>query len=274
MRRALPLACALAGLALATQCAGAAPLTAGAQAAAGIRTGIEHGECELARASLANGLAAQYPEVQLLEGSMYEGGMCVEPDWNRALQFYSQAFTNGQRQAAYRLAAGFAAPVNGPDAASSLWWGSRVNVIARGCLPSVPARGNEDLFRAELKTWPAQRLATCAYLTGVMAAIMVEVRYPAREWPVGGDVVITFKPAVPRLELTLAGNEHYVLANGGTPREPGKGKADTFVEAMRTVAEHAITRYPRPEGIPADIPDMKSAVRFTVEDARMPQFRD
>jgi hypothetical protein len=37
MRRALPLACALAGLALATQCAGAAPLTAGAQAAAGIR---------------------------------------------------------------------------------------------------------------------------------------------------------------------------------------------------------------------------------------------
>ncbi|MGZ5200598.1 MAG: hypothetical protein ACXWKJ_21930 [Telluria sp.] len=265
----------LLGLAVAIHGTHAWAMTTGAQNVARVRADIASGNCKDAVASLELGLAQHYPEVQLQAGVMYERGMCVAPDWRRAVQLYSLAFDNGQKAAAYRLAAGFAAPGNGPDVASALWWGSRVNV-AGDCVPPAPARDNEDLFRAQLKTWTEQRLTTCNYLTGVMATIVAGMRYPtgAHNWSVG-EVVITFKPALARIELTLDGSEQYLL--GG---DPGAGAQNNqkpgpaFVQHARAVAERALKRYPKPDGVPADIPDQKLPMRFRTEDARMPHFDD
>jgi len=185
-----------------------------------------------------------------------------------------------QGPGAYRLAAGFAAPENGPDIASALWWASRVNLVDGDCLPSEAARNDADLFLKELKTWTDARVAVCSYLAGVMATIAAEVRYPrdASQWAVGGDVLITFKPGVPRIDLTLNGTEQYLLAgfyNGDRLWEQNNKKiGSAFVQTVRAAADHALQRFPKPDGIPADYPAVKTTFSFQMDDVRMPQFHD
>ena len=153
----LALACSLAPLS-----APAWARTPAEQVVSNVRIDIARGDCKAAAARLNKGLGEHYAEVQLLAGSMYENGACLKANWDRALHFYSLAFKNGQTEAAYRLAAGFAAPENGPDIASALWWASRVNLVDGDCLPSEAARNDADLFLKELKTWTDARVAVCS----------------------------------------------------------------------------------------------------------------
>jgi hypothetical protein len=275
-----PRLCAILGLMLAAQCGPACSAKMAEQIVSDVRIDIERGDCKAAAEVLDKGVVAHYPEVQLLAGSMYEGGVCLKANWDRAVHFYSLAFKAGQKPAAYRLAAGFAAPENGPDAASALWWASRVNLANGTCLPSEQNRDNSDSFLAEVKTWSDQRIATCAYLTGVMATIAGEVQHPIQpsHWSVGGVVLITFKPALPRIELTLNGTEHYLLADvysaDKLSEQNAPGIGSEFLQSVRAVADRALKRYPKPANVQADIPDQKLTMRFMMEDARMPNFRD
>jgi TPR repeat protein len=268
-----------ASLALSIHAAPAWSATMAQQIVSDVRIDIERGDCKAAAETLNKGVTAHYPEVQLLAGSMYEGGVCLKQNWDRAVHFYSLAFKGGQRPAAYRLVAGFAAPENGPDVASALWWASRIGVL-NGCVPTPANRDNPDLFLAEVKTWTDQRIATCNYLAGVMATIAGEVQYPiqAVHWSVGGDVLITFKPALPRIELTLNGTEQYLLTgvySGDKLWQQNDRKlGSAFVQSVRAVADRALKRYPKPDNVPADIPDQKLLMRFQIDDARMPNFRD
>jgi TPR repeat protein len=266
-------------LALIIHAAPAWSATMARQIVSDVRIDIARGDCKAAAETLDKGITANYPEVELLAGSMYESGVCLKRDWERAVRFYSLAFKSGQRPAAYRLIAGFAAPENGPDAASALWWASRVGVL-NGCVPTAPNRDNPDLFLAEVKTWTGQRIASCNYLAGVMATIAGEVQYPVQplHWSIGGDVQITFRPALPRIELTLNGTEQYLLSgvySGDKLWEQNDKKLGSeFVQTVRAVADRALKRYPKPDNIPADIPDQKLLMRFQIEDARMPHFSD
>ena len=105
-----------------------------------------------------------------------------------------------------------------------------------------------------------------------------DARYPteASHWPMGGDVLITFKPAMARVELTLNCTEQYLLTGACRGdrlwEENDKQIGSAFVKNVRAVADRALKRYPKPDGIPADIPDAKTTLHFGMADANMPRF--
>jgi hypothetical protein len=168
----------------ASACAGAGeqPSVHGQRTVEEITERIALKDCGGAVADLKRALRKGFPEVALLAGSMYDNGVCVTRDWERAVPFYIQAWQDGLPKGAYRLAAGYASPDNG-DVAAALWWASRLRdrgFRAQGvasCEVSQTVRDDPERFTAELQTWPQARLAVCNYLTGVMATMSGEGKY-------------------------------------------------------------------------------------------------
>jgi hypothetical protein len=250
-------------LALALLAGGAQARTEGERAAASVGERLKANDCEGAVKALNSGLKQGYAEVALVAGSMYENGVCVRRDWNRAIPLYSQAWEGGQKEAASRLAAGFAAPENGPDIAAALWWASRGRGQAAqmqanaGCAVGLEAADDPDRFVAELKTWPKERLLACNYIAGVMSTLAAEVQYPRqalRRW-VGGDVTLRFQPAVPRIDMLRGESREYqqigiVNGNDVHDRHARAAAGGSFEKMLGEVAERALRRYPQPAGIP------------------------
>jgi hypothetical protein len=234
-------------------------------------------DCAGAVGDLNAALKKDYAEVQLLAGTMYEHGVCVKRDWDRAVPFYIQSWQGGIKDAANRLAAGYAAPENA-DVAAALWWASRerdrdgrVGGIAKltGCTVNPAATGDMDRFVAELQTWPQSRLASCNYMTGVMATIAAELRYPtvAGRYDVGGDVNVRFLPGVPRVDLKLGAIRTIQMSgwiDGDATRERESIAKDGFKQALNQVTARALGRYPHPDDIPADTL-VEFTYRFDVE---------
>lgn len=226
---------------------------------------IGNKDCAGAVSDLNAALKHDFPEVQLLAGTMYEHGVCVKRDWERAIPYYIQAWQGGVKDAANRLSAGYAAPENG-DVAAALWWASRERDreghaagIAKlvGCTVRPAAADDMDRFVAELQTWPQSRLSACNYMTGVMATIAAELRYPtvAGMYNVGGDVDVRFLPAVPRIDLKLGATRTVQMSgwiDGDATRERESIAKSGFKQALNEVVERALRRYPHPDGIPPD----------------------
>jgi hypothetical protein len=254
----------LASLLAFSACAQARSPTPAQKSAAAIGRLIEAQDCAGALDKLKDGIRQDYAEVVLLAGSMYDHGVCVQRDWDRAILFYSQAYQAGLKEAAERLAAGFAAPENGADVVGALWWARRgAMVSAPGtsplgpCTVSPEATDDIDRFVAELKTWPQTRLAMCNYVVGVMSTLWSEMKYPgrARAYGVGGDVTLRFLPAVPRIEMKTARTAEYqpfsFVAYGDEQRiRASKRVTGGFAETLGALGDRALARYPRPAGIP------------------------
>lgn len=239
---------------------------------------IARKECSGAVEDLKSGLKQGLPEVALLAGGMYDTGICVRRDWNRAVQFFGQAYNGGMLEAADRLAAGYAAPENGADVAAALWWANRGNGLTwaveglPGCKVSEAVVNDVDRFAAELQTWPQARLRACNYMVGVMSSLAAEVKYPslALQYKVGGDVVVRFLPAVPSVELQQGQSREYLMVgwiDGDTTRARTTASMDGFQKAVSAVANRALRRYPRPDGLPADAL-VKVQYHFQIEAAR------
>lgn len=231
----------LAGLLVLPACARAGSVTPAQASAAAVGSLLEANDCNGALDELKRGLKQGYAEVALLAGSMYELGVCVQRNWDHAVLLYAQAYQAGLKQAADRMAAGFAAPENGTDVVGALWWAGHGSMAASAgrtalgsCAPGLPARDDIDAFVAELKTWPQARLAMCNYVAGVMATLAAETRYPgrARAQGVSGAVVLRFLPAGPRIDVQAA--------------HPG------FKDMLDTLGARALARYPQPDGIPSE----------------------
>ncbi len=265
----------LAGLALALSTlagpAAADRLDPGPEAVDNVLTRIKNGDCAGAAKDLNEGLVANYAEVNLLAGSMFEKGVCLKQDWKKATHFYVKAYDGGQKAAVYRLAAGFAAPEHGPDMAAALWWASRERAmfgLSSSCTVSAGAMNDPDRFVAELNTWPKSRLATCNYIVGVMATLGGEIRYPdkAASLSLGGDFTLRFVPAVPRVDIKTAQTTEYarlgVLDGTALSDRESRRATGTFAEEIGQVAERALKRYPQPAGIPADL---VNEMHFTFE---------
>jgi hypothetical protein len=242
--------------------AGERPSSYGQRTVEDITERIALHDCAGAVADLKSGLKKGFPEVALLAGSMYDTGVCVQRDWERAVPFYIQAWQDGLAKGAYRLAAGYAAPENG-DVAAALWWAGRAGDPLpetqglASCAVGPEARDDPDRFTAELQTWTPARLGICNYLAGVMATVSGEGKYPAQaaHSGVGGSVTLRFLPGVPRIELTRGEvSEHMLvgLVDGGRAHERGARSAGGFETALREVAERALRRYPQSPGMPAD----------------------
>jgi hypothetical protein len=259
-----PLQIFLAGLiGLSSFCAAAGESQYGRDAVSAIRQRIQMQHCDGAVADLKTGLKKGFVEVTLLAGSMHDNGICVKRDWDRAVVFYIQAWQGGMKEAADRLAAGYAAPENGADVAAALWWsrrGSNPGERAKGmpdCAVSPAAAEDMDRFVAELQAWPQARLAVCNYMIGVMSTISAEVGYPAMAaaYNVGADVHLAFRPAVPQIDLQRGEMREYTMygvIDGDRARERGSRSVGGFEKALRDVADRALRRYPHPGGIPPD----------------------
>ncbi len=232
---------------------------------------IKAGDCPAAVTALKAGLQQTWPEVALLAGSMYENGLCLKRDWNKAIIFYTQAFHGQLPEAAERLAAGFADPANGPDAAAALWWSLQTRAKRfEACTVSAEAEKDPDRFVAELAAWPPHRLAACNYVVGVISTISAEVKYARDPWPrgVGGEVILRFLPGVPRFELRRGDGTVYLgfgVTDGDKLHTLEHGQTDRgFESMMREAAQRALRRYPQPSGIAPDS-QVNVIYRFSLE---------
>jgi hypothetical protein len=220
-----------------------------------VQAAVDHGDCAGAVKRLNEGLSIDNPQINLLAGTMFDHGICVKRDWNRALGMYAKAYGAGEHAAALRLAAGYAEPDRGPDIAAALWWMAHTNPLMRveGCEvtrdPVVAA--DPDRFVALLKSWPVDKLRACNYATGLVATLAAEVRYPSRELAnaMNGNFVLRFTPARGRIEIQSANTAQYQRLDGIEREWDTKYVTGTFEEHLQQVAQRALERYPRPEGI-------------------------
>lgn len=211
--------------------------TDGQQAAAQVVERLRANDCPAAVERLNDGLKAGYPEIAMMAGSMFDVGVCVQKNWNKAVGFYSQASEGGIKEGAYRLAAGFAARENGPDMAAAMWWANRAGLQADRCTAMLPKADDPDRFVEELMQWPARELAVCNYVVGVIAFISAEGRYPIAgvKTEIDGRLKVTYRP----------GAAHF-KTDPGYATFPARMKLnEVFGQAMR----YAGARYPRPDGI-------------------------
>ncbi|MGZ5199628.1 MAG: hypothetical protein ACXWC4_07625 [Telluria sp.] len=209
----------------------------GEKAAGEVAQHLRANDCPAAIQRLNDGLKAGYPQVAMMAGTMFDVGICVAKDWNKAVGFYVQASDGGIKEGAYRLAAGFAADENGPDTATAMWWAARAGMQADFCTAKLPKTDDPDRFVEELKRWPAHQLAVCNFVVGTIAFISADVRYPfgGVKTEIDGNAEVSYLPASNRFR-----ND----ARGAT--NPARKKiGEVMVQAIR----HAGARYAKPAGI-------------------------
>lgn len=250
--RTLALALGLA----AVGCAHAGPLAGGAAVVYHVMEDIKAGNCTGAVKRLNEALPDNNPRVDFLAASMFDNGTCVKPDWKSAARLYEKAHDGGIHAAAYRLAAGYAAPDGGPDIAAALWWLAHTNpaMWVDGCEVPSAAVADPDRFVAELKSWPAHKLTACNYAAGVVASVSVEVHYPesALVQDRQGQFRLRFSPGLGRIEIQSGktGSANcWTSAKTASCGPNAKIDAGSFEETLLQVAQRALQRYPKPEGI-------------------------
>jgi hypothetical protein len=235
----------------------AAPDRRAAQIERDVLSDVENGDCASAVKRLNEGLAEDHPQLNLLAATMFDHGVCVKRDWKRAVGLYVKADQGGEHAAAFRLAAGYAAPDRDPDIAAALWWLAHTSplVQVKGCEVPPGSADDPDRFVAQIKSWPDQKLKACNYATGLVATIGGEVHYPTRalSHAMGGDFVLRFTPGLGRIDVQSGKTEEYQLLgihSGDFVHERNtKYVTGTFEENLKRVAQRALERYPRPEGI-------------------------
>ena len=222
-------------------------------------------DCPGAAAKLNAGLAKAYPEVLSLAGVMLEEGLCLKPNWERALGFYERAMAAGQAGVAARIAAGYAAPIGGRDQAAALWWAIRAKTaLPPVCSSVTPLAADADKFVAALNAWPAGQLPACAYAAAVMAMIQSDAESPAvaQAYGLKGRFKVSLAPAQGRVEI----NDDSVLAAGTAPTTTDDRDAtlakQAFSARLRQLADRALKRYDKPAGIAAD---WRSEAEFLVK---------
>jgi hypothetical protein len=235
----------------------AAPGARSAQILRDVARDIESGDCASAVKQLNEGLSNDMPQLDLFAGSMFDHGVCVKRDWDKAVGLYVKAHQGGEHAAAFRLAAGYAAPDRDPDIAAALWWFAHTTpaIQVKGCEVAADAVADAGRFVAQLKSWPAAKLTACNYAAGLLATVAGEVHYPSRalSHAMGGDFVLRFTPALARIEIQSGQTEEYQLLgihNAAFVRERNsKYVTDGFYENLQRVAQRALERYPKPAGI-------------------------
>lgn len=232
---------------------------------------LERKDCVGAVKRLNEGLAKGLPGVLKLAGAMYEEGLCLSRNWERAAGLFQKAFDAGAVTAGARLAAGHATPAGGPDQAAALWWALRSNVaLPAPCDEVRPLVDDTERFVAALRAWPAPRLDACVYAAAVLARIVADAHVPELAAQLGlfGTLRLAFVPAHGRAEWSASdvaavaqpGTEkidtlrelgHPSIALRDTTARDRGGKSDkaAFEAALREVAERALKRHAAPPGI-------------------------
>jgi hypothetical protein len=219
---------------------------------------IARRDCPGAVAALNAGLKKSLPEVFTLAGGLYEEGVCLKPNWERAVALYQRAEAAGQPGAAARIAAGFAAPVGGSDGGSALWWALRAKTpMPADCAAVAPLAADADKFVAALNAWPAGQLGACVYAAAVMAGIQAETASPALagRYGLAGRVTVSFVPAEGRVDieeaLTDVAPPTGLVIDAATLASNRQASRKAFSTFLRQLADRALARHSQPAEVPA-----------------------
>lgn len=228
-------------LVLAALCAGTATAaTEGERAVAAVGERMRADDCAGVVSRLNAGMKNGYPELALLAGTMFENGFCVGRNWDKAVSLYASAAEGGVVEGALRLAAGYADPANGPDAAAALWWARRAGLDAGWCTTKLPKAGEPEAFVEALGKWPSHDLEVCTHVVGMLSFIRADVRFPVKG---------VKREAVGQLEV-----EYW--PGTGKVRSEAPGMHYTGGLAIHDVFTHSLSlaraRYKPPVGIDRD----------------------
>lgn len=225
------------------------------QAMSRVVEAIESKDCAQAVQLLNNGLAEKSASMYLLAGTLYEEGLCLKANWDRALQMYLRAMEAGHPGGQFKLVSGYAHRHRDPAAA--LWWAHREPVLKlpADCRVAAPAAADPDAFVQALQAWPAGRLAACTYTAGVLATVAADAIYPvdALGYGLTGQVDMHFVPAAGRIEWKTLDVDEVALigvVSGATLRERITPRAQRSLQTyLEGAGERALQRYPRPTDI-------------------------
>lgn len=220
---------------------------------------IEHKNCEGAVKALNKGLAAKHPGVMLMAASMFEGGLCVRQDWDKAADYYQMAHAAGRREALPRLISGYAEKNRDPGAA--LWWLAQNASMPAACQSANHLANDPDAFVAALNKWPKGQVAACVYTGGVLMRVIGDVEFPAggARQGVFGDALMHFVPATGTITWTSEGIGRLDVSRAVQVGNDERSVfADSFLKLTREVSDRALKQFPKPEGVdPAWVVDMR-----------------
>jgi hypothetical protein len=235
---------------------------------------LEARDCAAAVRELNLALASSAPEALLLGGSMFEQGLCLKPNIERAARLYGRAAEVGAAGARSRLAALSASPAAGPDNGMAIWWGLRAGLpLPAPCRVPADQQTDADSFARVLGQWPTAQLDACVHVTGVLAAIDAEFGIVASATE-ADSIGVEFRPATgglktgfgqlqqegadsrPQVGRGMAGD----LRLEGSSREPSLAQAialqreagkRALADQVEKVGRDALARYPRPADVDA-----------------------
>ena len=221
----------------------------------------------------------------MLGGSMFEQGLCLKPNLERAARLYLRAADAGAGGARSRLTALYASPAAGPDKATALWWGLQAALpLPKACVVGNEQRANTDAFAEALKPWPAGLLDACVYVTGTLAVLDSEFVIKEASASSNG-IAVNFLPAAGRIDAGVdqvtqtlrdsstrvpeAHSMSGVMQSGSAP-SPEQLRAQQVQEDLKNLAAQvqsvgrdALVRFPRPMGV-----DTEWRIQMRVEAAR------
>lgn len=224
---------------------------------AGVHSALGHRDCPLAVARLNDGLEKRYLDAYVMAGAMFEQGLCVKAQWERASTMYQRALAAGHRGGQYRLVAGMAER----DRAVALWWSQEGTALQlpSECRVAAETHGDAEAYAAALRAWPAGRLGVCSFIAGVAASVFGEVEYPGdtRGRQIEGTVEMHILPGAGRIEwqgVDLRLSEAWVaqLPAARAGRLDAQAR-EAVLAYLDGIAQRALRRYPVPTQAGADL---------------------
>ena len=228
------------------------------QETASIERLLGDGMCTSAVDAIKSGLAAKKSYIMLLAGNMYEEGLCVKQDWDKAAGLYMRAEEAGQRFAIQRLAAGYARP--GRDNGMAIWWAAKAGgrqAYPSRCIPAADPVNDPDGFNAALEKMAPETFQSCVYLIGVVNEVLSQVRYPrvALRNSVTGSFKMEFVPAtgtitwtVDDLEVDENSPNAFFRDLAVEELENPRAIKNSLITYLKGKSNFALARYPRPAG--------------------------
>jgi hypothetical protein len=222
-------------------------------------TYLDARDCVGAVKELNDGLSRKHALAMVMAGAMYEDGLCLKRNPERAVTMYEQAFAAGRpQQAAGRLTALYASAGPGQDKAAALWWAKRSGQgIVKECGLGDVRLEDAEAFVKAVSEVPAARLDACNYVAGVVGMLQGDVEFPDRAASFGlrGKVQLVFTPALPAFEVK--GNEIDTIQLGGVVsgdrlRDDLPSARNEFVRYMGQMTQRALQRFAKPATVPVE----------------------
>jgi hypothetical protein len=173
---------------------------------------VREGRCQEAVQLLNQELKSPDAAALLFSGAMYEHGVCVRRNWDRAIGLYVKAAELHSRAARMRLAAGYRDAANGIDIASTLWWAhaGKVPLPAECEVSGYGPSTTPETFVQTLQRWDAARVNACAYVAAVVAGSLSDPYYPDVDGQARAEGVIElrYEPGEGRFQARLLAPEN------------------------------------------------------------------